>query len=137
MIFSQNHRYNDVIPQNTSAAAISAPVFCADFGKVEFTLLFGSTSNYTITAIISNQENPPDPSLAVSATNLYSTVAYQDLDTQTIYKTAALYNPSVPGATLAKTFQVETPAARWFFLEVTGYVAGTLLEADVDLFTEN
>lgn len=137
MLFSQNQRYNDVIPQGTAANATSIPIFCADFSKIEFTLEVNGSANFNIGAYISNQENPPDPTLSESTTNLYSKVAYQDVGTQTIYLNASLYNPTAPGSTTVKTFVVEVTAARWFFLQISGYSAGALLKADVDVFTGN
>jgi len=137
MLFSQALRYNDVIPQNTVANATSIPVFCADSREIFFTIRVSANANFTINALISNQELPPDPTVATSNTNLYSTVAYQDLDTEVTYNTGNLYNPTAPGSITTKTFAIQTNGARWIFIQLTGYSAGTLLKTDVDNFTAN
>ncbi len=138
MLYSQPLRYNNVIPANTVTNVTSVPVFTADFKEIQFTLDMSSTSNYNIFAIVSNQENPPDPTLPLSPTNKYSFVAYQDLDTEVTYTSVNAYNPGgTLGATTVKTFVVQANGARWFFLQLASRIAGTLIEADVDLFTAN
>ena len=137
MLYSEPLRYNNIIPAGTTANATSIAVLAADSAVIEFTVQFNAAANYTLSAIISNQELPPDPTQTLSVTNEYSAAACKDLGTQTIYTTAALFNPSTAALAGTRTFQVQTNGARWFFLQLAGYTAGTLLKADADLFTGN
>lgn len=133
-ILSQNQRYPNVIPVNTVANAISIPIFAADFSKLQFSLLADALANFNITVVKSNQENPPDPSIPVSATNMYSDCMYSDESTQVNYDSTTPYNPGA-SAIIDKNFLIQTQGARWFFIVLSGYAAGTLNKLDAFLFS--
>lgn len=143
MQYSDPKIYPNIIPANTVANATSIPIFCPDHGVIEFTVQFDGTANYNLTGIMSNQELPPTPSTSESSTNEYNPVAIQDVDTQVTYVTGSLFNPSTAAsgggalAAGAKTFRVQTGGARWFFLQLSSYVAGTLVKSDASLFSGN
>lgn len=142
MQYSDPKIYKNIIPANTVANAVSIPIFCPDHNVVEFTVQFDGTSNYALTAIMSNQEIPPTIG-SESSTNEYNNVAYQDVDSEVTYVTGSLFNPSTAGSgggalsAGSKTFRVQTGGMRWFFLQLSVYVAGTLVKADSSLFTGN
>lgn len=143
MQYSDPKIYPNIIPANTIANANSIPIFCPDHGVIEFTIQFDGTANYNIGGVMSNQELPPALGSAVGPTNEYNTVAIQDVDTEVTYVTGSPFNPSTAasgGGALpagAKTFRVQTGGARWFFIQLSGYVAGTLVKADAGLFSGN
>lgn len=130
----QNQNYNNVIPAGTAANATSIAIPAADFRIMNFTIVTNSAASFTINVLKSNQLTPPDPTIAASATNQYSTVAYKDEGTTTVYKVGSLYNPTTTA--VDETFEVETGGARWFFIQITGYVAGALLKCDATLFAK-
>lgn len=130
---SQNQRYPNVIPAGTTANAISIPIFAADFTKLQFSLLTNSAADYNVTVVKSNQENPPNPALAISATNMYSDCMFSDESTQVNYDVLSPFNPT--SVALDKNFSLQTQGARWFFIVVSGYTAGAVLKLDAFLFS--
>ena len=132
-VLSQNQKYPDVIPRNTVANAISIPIFCSDFDKIQFSLLNDAAADFNITVVKSNQDAPPDPSSPISTTNMYADCMFSEEGTEVNYNVVTPYNP---GATAAdKNFLVQTGGARWIFIVLSGYSAGTLLKLDAFLFS--
>lgn len=133
--FSQNQKYKDIFQGAVTADAVSIPIFVPDFKTDEFSILTDAAADFDIEVVISNQELPPDPTQPVSPTNQYTTGVYIDESDQASYDsvTPSLYNPS--GNAVNKIFECQLDGARWFFLRVLNYSAGTLLSADADLFS--
>lgn len=119
--------------ENAVANGVSRAVFAQDFKTIQFTISTNALANLDIEVIKSNQELPPDPTVAASPTNQYSVVGYTDESDQVFYAGGTPYNPS--GVSVNKTFNVETTGARWIFYKVSGYVAGTLEKLDCELFS--
>ncbi len=134
-ILSQNQHYPDVIPRSTVADAISIPIFCPDFAEIQFTVLVDASADFDFEVLKSDQKLPPDPSLPSSPLNLYADVIYTDEGSGVNYDLGTPYNPATPGSVTTKIFKVQTSGARWIFLKLFNYAAGTLLKADVDLFS--
>lgn len=132
-ILSQNQKYPNAIPQNTVANAISIPIFGPDFDKLQFSLLTDATANFNITVVKSNQDNPPDPSLPVSPTNMYGDCMFSDEGTQVNYDAVSPFNPGA--VAVDKNFILQTGGARWFFIVLSGYTAGTLKKLDAFVFS--
>lgn len=130
---SQNQRYSNIIPANTVANAISLPIFAPDFSKLQFSLLSDATADFDITVLKSNQQDPPDPSLAVSATNMYGDCLFSEEGTEVNYNETTPFNPGAQA--VDKNFLMQTQGARWFFIVLSGYSAGTLKKLDAFLFS--
>lgn len=130
----QYQTYPDIIPQGTVTNANSIPILCAgDFKTAQFTLVNGPTANYIIKVFQSNQELPPNLAVAASATNQYTQIGYTTPD-QSFYAPTAPYNPNTNGTGIT-ILNVEMTGARWIILQISGYVAGTMLKADANLFS--
>lgn len=136
-ILSQNQRYTNVIPAGipNGEPTVSIPIFASDFDKLQFSALVDGDAQFDFTVVKSNQENPPDPSLPVSPSNMYSDCSYSDESTQVNYNATTPYNPNGPTVLTDKNFLIETQGARWFFILITNYSAGTLLKLDAFLFS--
>lgn len=134
-ILSQNQRINDVIPRRTHADAVSIPIFAPDFSEIEFSLLVAAASDFDIIVVKSNQEDPPDLTSPQSATNMFADCSFSDESTNVNYNSTSPYNPSAAGATLNTNFKVQTEGARWVFIVLLNYMAGSIDKLDANLFS--
>lgn len=131
-ILSQNQRLTNVIPPGTKANAISLPIFAPDFSRLQFSLLSGAAADFDITVVKSNQENPPNPSLPASPSNMYADCMFSEEGTEVNYNASSPFNP---GGAVDKNFLVQTQGARWFFIVLSSYSAGMLQKLDAFLFS--
>lgn len=135
-VYSQNQKYEDIFQGAVTGNDISIPIFCPDFKTVQFSILTNALANFDIEVVLSNQDlTPPNPALAVSATNQYTTGVYVDQSDQASYDSVTPNNYNPTATAVNKIFEVQTNGARWFFVRVKNYVAGSLLTSDADLFS--
>lgn len=120
---------------NAVADAVSRPIFAQDFKTSLLSIFTNAASNFTIDVLASNQELPPDPTLAASASNQYTLLGYTDQQDQAYYAGGSPFNPSTVPDRGARTFNIETTGARWLFIRISGYTAGVLSSCQVELFS--
>lgn len=118
---------------NKSSNGLSLPAFAPDSAVQQFSITTDASADFVIQVVISNQKNLPDPTVSQSATNMWAYCAFTDEELEVTYTTLNPYNPT--GAVANKIFNIENTGARWVFLVISSYSAGTLLQADISLFS--
>ena len=91
--------------------------FCEDFSRCTVTLVSASSANATVKLYGGSQEARPSLSSALSATNVYNTVSFNQLD----IKTNIDGDTGVAWAGTDATYQIEVDTAglRWIGMEMT------------------
>lgn len=130
-IYEQNQIYPSIIPDGTQANAISIPVMGSPFETLKFTIQTDANAAFDITALQSNQDIPPNPATPELPSNLYSDILFTDDSTGVNYNSTS---PVVVAGASTKTFTIQTHGARWIFIKLSSYSAGTLLKCDAELF---
>lgn len=108
-----------------------------------------STPNFNIKAFKSNNEYslPPDPTLPSSSTNNYEQVMYYGEPGGVNYDSANPFNPNTGSSSAGLSYAPQTfvmgqvgslgMGAVWAFIELTDYVGGALVVADINLFNHS
>lgn len=94
-----------------------------NIGVTTETVTVSAAPDFTIQALGSNDENPPDLSLPSNVGNEYYDIAYTDSSTQSTYDGSTPYHPTVQET---RNFQLETNGVRWWFVKMVLHTAGAI-----------
>ena len=119
--------------ENVSAADnYGSEVQAGDFKTRIVELIAGTDLDAELVVYESNQELPPDISLAVSETNSYYPVGYSKADDQSYLDTSNPFNPAGTAGTYV--FNVETTGSVWIFAAILNRTAGMVEKVTINLF---
>lgn len=119
--------------ENVSAADnYGSEVQAGDFKTRIVELVAGTGLDGELVVYESNQELPPDITLAASADNSYYPVGYTKTDDQSYLD---VDNPFTPGGTAGTyVFNVETTGSVWIFAAILNRTAGMVEKVTINLF---
>lgn len=121
---------------NLQQDKIAGPLSVKNTKSIEFSIVADSNADFNIRCIGSVQDDAPDPSLAMSDTNDYQYILFQDETASASYNGANPFNPNAFTGSVSKLFRFNTSNIKWAFIEVYDYTAGTLLVTNV-LLSDN
>lgn len=120
-----------VLESVSAADNYGSVVLAGDFKTRMVELIAGTGLDGELVIYESNQNDAPDVSAPVSASNSYYPVGYLAVSDQSFYDTD---NPFVPSSAGDYAFNVESTGSVWIIACVLNRTAGTVTKLSVTLF---